>query len=139
LILVKPPDDCQQDCEQLSRVYKVRPDHGPTCRTAGCCTGGEWMKKFHRYGAVFAIILGLFVSITGLMIQTMDLWAEHTHAPATDDTQLARRAGLYGPPNFVVIDVPDYTAATLPAGFDWSGALTTAFRVGEPAGKVAAV
>ncbi|MBC2665884.1 PepSY domain-containing protein [Novosphingobium flavum] len=91
------------------------------------------MRKYHRYAAVFAIVIGLFIAITGLMVQSMDLWSEVTHAPATDPTMQGRRAGLYGPPNFVVLDLPDYTAKPLPQGFDWSGALATAFRAGRPA------
>ena len=86
------------------------------------------MRKYHRYLAVLAVVFGLFISITGLMVQSLDLSSELRSAPASDPTMLGRRAGLFGPPNFVVIEVPDYSAKALAAGFDYSAALKTAFR-----------
>lgn len=91
------------------------------------------MRKCHRYLVPITLILGLFIAITGLLVQSMDIASELRAAPADDPTMLGRRAGLYGPPNFVVIDVPDYAASNLPGGFDYSAAAANAIQATDPA------
>lgn len=86
------------------------------------------MRKLHRQIAFVAIIIGLFISITGLLVQSMDIASELRSAPATDPTMKGRRAGLFGPPNFQVLETPDFAAEALPAGFDYDAALATTVK-----------
>ena len=81
------------------------------------------MRTVHRLGAVIAVLFGLWVSITGMTVQVMDLGAIYGHAPASDPTMQAIHVGHDGPPNFQVIADEDYAALPLPAGFDFDLAL----------------
>jgi uncharacterized iron-regulated membrane protein len=85
------------------------------------------MRTVHRIVAVFAVLFGLWVAVTGLTVQTMDLSALLAHAPASDPTMQAIRVGHDGPPNFQVIREPDYSAQPLPAQ-DLDGALGTVLK-----------
>lgn len=87
---------------------------------AGKMTGAVEMRRFHRWIAVAAIIFGLFISTTGILLQFTDLSAILTDAPASDPTMQAIRVGIYGPPNFQVVREEDYAAPGLPRGFDYN-------------------
>jgi hypothetical protein len=91
------------------------------------------VRQAHRYIAVFAVFIGLFIATTGLIVQTMDLGALLGGAPATNPTIKSIHSGLDGPPNFKVIRTPDYAASALPAGFDFDRALAT--TLGAARGK----
>src|SRR5258706_16151974 len=65
---------------------------------------------------------------TGSLMQLLDFNAILTHSPPSDPTQLSIVEGMYGPANFAVIQVSDFTAATLPTGFDISHAMTTVLQ-----------
>jgi uncharacterized iron-regulated membrane protein len=83
------------------------------------------MRTVHRIVAVLAVLFGLYVGATGVMVQSMDLWSILGRAPATDPTMQAIRVGHDGPPNFQVIREPDYLAQALPRTLDPNAALST--------------
>jgi uncharacterized iron-regulated membrane protein len=86
------------------------------------------MRTVHRYVAVFAVLFGLYVGCTGVLLQLIDLRTLLNHAPATDPNMQAIREGHDGPPNFRVIVEPDYAAAPLPADLDFDSALATVVK-----------
>ncbi|WP_206243547.1 PepSY-associated TM helix domain-containing protein [Novosphingobium terrae] len=81
------------------------------------------MRRFHRFLAVFAVFIGLYVSVTGIVLQAIDLKVLLTQAPASDPDLRAIREGRNGPPNFVVAKDSDVSAAPLPADFNFGQAL----------------
>jgi uncharacterized iron-regulated membrane protein len=89
------------------------------------------MRKAHRWIAVFAVLIALYISLTGIAIQSIDLAALLRHAPATDSTVQAMREGIDGPPNFRVIVENDYAAPALPSNFSFDLALTTLLAAGH--------
>src|SRR5258706_7896280 len=89
------------------------------------------MRRVHRWIAVFAVVAGIYYGSTGLLLQTMDLRALYSRAPATSPTMQSIRVGINGTPNFQVIREPDYAADPLPADFDFETALTTVVRGGR--------
>lgn len=72
----------------------------------------------HRVGAFLAVLLMLWLAGTGTTIQLLDLNAVLTHAPATDPTRVSMVEGMYGPPNYAVIQLADFSATSLPADLD---------------------
>jgi uncharacterized iron-regulated membrane protein len=72
----------------------------------------------HRIVAFLAVLLMLWLAGTGATIQLLDLNAVLTHAPATDPTRVSMVEGMYGQPNFAVIQLADFSAAPLPPDFD---------------------
>ena len=89
------------------------------------------MRKAHRIMAVFAVLVALFISITGITIQSMDLGSILGHAPATNSTMQSIREGINGPPNFLVVGKPDYAAPALPANFDYDANLQRLLNAGH--------
>ena len=83
------------------------------------------MQRLHRYLAVFAVFLALYLGATGTLLQLTDLWTLLSHAPASDPNLQSMRQGRNGPQNFQVVIDADYDATTLPAPFDFDRALTT--------------
>ena len=83
------------------------------------------MRKVHRYFAVIAVIFGLYVGITGTLIQFVDLRSILGDAPFNDPDVQAIRDGRDGPPNFQVLRDSDFEATALPADFDFDRALAT--------------
>jgi hypothetical protein len=83
------------------------------------------IRKLHRSLAVLAVLFGLYVGATGLLIQFVDLRAILGHAPPNDPDVQAIRDGRDGPPNFQVLRDSDFDAMPLPDGFDFGHALTT--------------
>ena len=62
------------------------------------------------------MLLFLYVVITGITIQLIDLKALYSHAPATDPVMQSIHEGIMGPPGFAVIRTEDYAASSLPKG-----------------------
>ncbi len=83
------------------------------------------MRNLHRILAVFLAFFALYIGTTGVLTQLTDLQAVLRHAPATDPTMRAIHNGIYGPPNYAVIKDPDFSAASLPADFNYDRALAT--------------
>ncbi len=86
------------------------------------------MRRLHRSIALIAVFFGLYVGSTGMLIQFVDLRSILGHAPANDPDVQAIRDGRDGPPNFQVLRDSDFEAMSLPAGFDFNGALATVIR-----------
>jgi uncharacterized iron-regulated membrane protein len=86
------------------------------------------MRKIHRAVATAAVLFGLYVATTGVVLQLIDLKTVLGHAPATDPNLEAIREGLDGPPNFQVLVTADYTSPDLPAGLDLGTALGTVVK-----------
>ena len=83
------------------------------------------MRSFHRYLAVLALFLGLYVAGTGTFLQAIDLTTLIGHAPESDANLKAIREGGDGPPNFAVRVDADSDAKALPADFNFEAAATT--------------
>lgn len=83
------------------------------------------MRKIHRILAIFAIFFGLYMSVSGILLQSIDLKTILSHAPASDANLRAIREGRDGPANFQVATDADFTAQALPAAFDYDRALAT--------------
>lgn len=76
------------------------------------------VRSFHKWlGVGFGALL-LYISLTGVWVQGVDLSAILRHAPATDPDMVAIRESLDGPGNFSVIEPTDYDAPTLPHNLD---------------------
>jgi uncharacterized iron-regulated membrane protein len=85
-------------------------------------------RTIHRVVALLAALLMLWLGTTGSMMQLLDFNAILTHAPMSDPNELSMAEGMYGPANFTVIQVTDFSAATLPKGFDFQQAVGTVLR-----------
>ncbi len=70
----------------------------------------------------------LWLAGTGSTIQFLDLNAVLTHAPATDPTRVSMVEGMYGPPNFAVIQLADFGATPFPADFDIQQGIATVLQ-----------
>jgi uncharacterized iron-regulated membrane protein len=90
-------------------------------------------RTIHRVGALIAALLILWLGGTGSTIQLLDFNAILGHAPASDPTQLSIVEGMYGPGNFPVIQVSDFSAAALPEGFDIKRAIATGLQAAHKA------
>lgn len=86
------------------------------------------MRTLHRLCAILAVTLMFYLGATGTLMQTLDLRALLTHAPASDPTMQSIREGMYGQGNFQVITVGDFTAANLPQDLDYGQALGTVLQ-----------
>ncbi len=83
-------------------------------------------RSIHRIVAILVGFFVLYLGVTGVLTQGVDIGAIVSHAPATDPNMKAIRESIDGTPNFAVIDTPDYAALPLPAGLDIKSALTRA-------------
>ena len=100
------------------------------------------MRTFHRYLAVLAVFLGLYVAGTGTFLQAIDLKTLITHAPESDPNLKAIREGGDGPPNFQVRVDSDSDAEALPAEFNLdaaAAAVVTSARQATADGPIAFV
>ena len=95
------------------------------------------MRKVHRYLAVIAVFLGLYVGCTGAFLQTIDLKTLLSHAPDSDPNLKAIREGRDGPPNFQVLVDGDYLAPALPADFNFDAALAAVMTSARADSKIA--
>lgn len=75
-------------------------------------------RTVHRFVALFAALLMIWLAGTGSLIQLLDLRSIFAGDPPGDPTQLSIVEGMYGPGRFPVIQVSDFTAPALPADFD---------------------
>ena len=82
------------------------------------------MRRFHRFLAVLAVFLGLYVAGTGTFLQAIDLKTLISDAPDSNADLRAIREGRDGPPNFQVRVDADYDAQALPTDFDFDAATT---------------
>ena len=79
----------------------------------------KWnVRPVHRIIGSIILLFTLYLSVTGSVMQIVDLRALLTHAPTTDKEMIQIREGLNGPGNYVVIQPTDYEASPLPANFD---------------------
>jgi uncharacterized iron-regulated membrane protein len=94
----------------------------------------KWnVRPVHRIIGSIILLFTLYLSVTGSVMQIVDLRALLTHAPATDKEMIQIREGLNGPGNYVVIQPTDYEASPLPANFDLSSALATVLHAARTA------
>jgi uncharacterized iron-regulated membrane protein len=85
-------------------------------------------RFLHRIVGILASLLLLWIAVTGIGMQLLDLKAILTHEPPTDPQELSMQEGMYGPANFAVIQVSDFSAPTLPQGFDIGQAISTVLQ-----------
>ena len=80
----------------------------------------QWLpwRTIHRIGGSLAVLLMLWMSVTGSTIQLLDLDANLTHRSPPDPTALSIVEGMFGPGNFAVIQANDFNAEAFPVGFD---------------------
>jgi PepSY-associated TM region len=86
----------------------------------------SWEKPFrfvHRSAMVFGALFLIYVGITGVILQGIDLKTVAAYLPATDATMQSIRDGISGPPNFYVITNADYAAPSFPKSFDSQAAI----------------
>jgi uncharacterized iron-regulated membrane protein len=76
------------------------------------------LRTFHRIAALVIAVFTLYLSVTGVLIQMVDLRTLFRHSPADDPNMMAIREGIDGPGDFQVIANADYTGALLPAALD---------------------
>jgi hypothetical protein len=81
------------------------------------------MRTVHRITSLFVVLVTLYLGVTGTLIQLIDLKTLVRHAAATDPDMMAIREDKDGPDDFAVLGTAEYTAPTLPAGFDYQAAL----------------
>ena len=97
------------------------------------------MLYVHRFIALIAGLVVLYIGITGTLLQSVDMETLLTHAPATDANLQAMREHIDGPNNYAVISASDYTARPLPTEFDYRAALSQALAAAHasmPGGAV---
>ncbi len=83
------------------------------------------MRKFHRILSILAVLVMLYLGVTGTVMQLYDLNALFSHAPQTDPVMQSINEGRYGNGDTAVVSPRDLTAQTLPAGFDYAKAFDT--------------
>lgn len=96
--------------------------------------GGIGIRPLHRgLGTVLALFL-LYLSVTGTIVQLVDLRALLTHAPATSPDMMAIRESIDGSSNYAVLSAPDYAAPAFGRVYDWQGGLSRVLRSARQAG-----
>lgn len=88
----------------------------------------RYLRAIHRLVTVAIVAFTLYLSVTGTLIQLIDLRSIFTHAAATDPNVQAMREAFNGPPNFEVMTLADYAAAQLPAENDYPAMLARTIR-----------
>lgn len=89
----------------------------------------QQLRFLHRMVTVPIVIFTLFLAITGVAIQLIDLDVILTHAPADNVNVRSMREAFDGPGAFQVRHTQDYLAPSLPSGFDYRRALARALPV----------
>ncbi len=97
------------------------------------------VRSYHRIVGTVVGVLALYIAITGLIIQGVDLKAVLSHTSETDPSMIAIRESIDGTSNFSVIQPTDYAAPALPQDFDFTRAFSdllmsarSAFPSGTP-------
>ncbi|HVN99305.1 MAG TPA: PepSY-associated TM helix domain-containing protein [Steroidobacteraceae bacterium] len=85
-------------------------------------------RTVHRLLAIVAVLAMLWLGITGIGMQGIDLAAEASHQPMSDPTGLSIIEGMYGQPAFAVVQVSDFAAEPLPRDLDLDGAIGTVLQ-----------
>jgi uncharacterized iron-regulated membrane protein len=88
-------------------------------------------RTVHRVLAFFAVLLIAWLAATGCSMQVLDLKALLAHTPQSDPTQLSIVEGMYGQPNYAVVQVADFGADALPKDVDPAKTLATVLRAAE--------
>ena len=70
-------------------------------------------RAIHRILGIFAALLLLWIASTGMGMQVLDLKAILSHESPSARQKLSMQEGMYGPANFAVIQVSDFTAPAL--------------------------
>ena len=78
--------------------------------------GMEKLKAVHRISGITVLIVLLYLAVTGLMIQAIDLRLILTHAPLTDPDMMTMLETPGG--GYQILTVADLTAQALPADVD---------------------
>ena len=78
--------------------------------------GMEKLKAVHRISGITVLIVLLYLAVTGLVIQAIDLRLIFTHAPLTDPDMMTMMETPGG--GYQILTVPDLTAQALPADVD---------------------
>jgi len=86
------------------------------------------IRPIHRMVGTIIMLFTLYIGITGLLIQSVDLKAILSHAAATDPEMQAIRESIDGTGNFSVIAPTDYAAPALPSSYDFPAAVSTVLR-----------
>jgi hypothetical protein len=86
------------------------------------------VRPIHRIVGTVILLFTLYIGVTGLMIQSVDLRAIASHAAATDPEMMAIRESIDGTDNFAVIRPTDYAATALPEGYDFYSALSNVLK-----------
>ena len=73
------------------------------------------LMSIHRLVSICIVVFVAYLSLTGSLIETIDLKGLLSHAPASDDNLQAMRGDPNGPGEYAVIGPVDYDAAPLPA------------------------
>ena len=68
------------------------------------------IRPLHRIVGTILLLFTLYIGVTGLMIQSVDLRAIASHAAETDPEMMAIRESIDGTGNFAVIQPTDYAA-----------------------------
>lgn len=89
----------------------------------------QTLRYWHRFVTIFIVIFTLFLGITGVLIQSVDLRSILFRYPANDANVMAMREAFDGPGDFIVRQSSDYTAQSLPSAFNYEAALGTVIRV----------
>ncbi len=76
---------------------------------------GLTARGLHRLIAPALGLCLLYIGVTGVWLQGIDLATLLSHAPASDPNMQAIRESLDGPSSFAVIATPDFDAPSLPA------------------------
>lgn len=81
------------------------------------------LRTYHRILAILAVLLMLYLGVTGTGMQLLDLYAIGRHAPITDPTIVSINEGRYGNGDMQVMTDADLTGHDLPTGLDYNRAM----------------
>ena len=93
----------------------------------------RYLRAVHRCVTIVVVVFTAYLSVTGTLIQLIDLRSLFTHAPATDPNVQAMREAFNGPPNYEVISPADYSAQLIPAGTDYQSMLARTLQTARTA------
>jgi uncharacterized iron-regulated membrane protein len=82
------------------------------------------MRTYHRLCAIIAVLVLLYLGITGSLIQLFDLTALLKNTPESAPVMQSIREGMYGQNNYQVLVPGDFNAATLPPDLGYEQSVT---------------
>ena len=77
------------------------------------------LLKVHRWVSILAVLFTLYLSVTGSLIQLIDLKGLLLHSSPYDPNLQAMRGDVNGPGDYAVIGPAYYLARPMPAGTDY--------------------